>query len=397
MRLSLLTLLASLLVSLLTWPPLRAQSRAELEELRRKNLQEIEYVDNLLKSTAAQKSENLNELRVIGNKLSLREKLINEYGQEVNLLEYRITLNTLAITMLEEDLSTLKGEYEKSIVSAFKATKGTPALAYILSSTDFNQGYKRLKYIQQIARYRRNESQTIESLYKVLNRTREGLVNDRINVASLKGKEERQKALLGQERAKRQTLINNLGKKEKQLKQELDDKRRIARQIEKEIEKLIEAERRKSDTAPLSREMMLIGDSFEENRGRLPWPVNNGIVTSRFGKQPHPVLKNVIEDNLGIEITSSGAVTARAVFKGEVVTVFAISGANMAVIVRHGKYLTVYQNLVNVLVKVGDAVLTGQELGSVYLNQGEGGKALLTFMVYDERKKLDPELWLVKK
>ena len=152
---------------------LEGQSRAELEELRKKNLQEIEYVDKMLKTTASQKSEYLNELRVIGKKLGLREKLINEYGQEISLLEYRISLNSLAIEMLEQDLNDLKSKYANSILSAYKATKGTPAVAFILSSADFNQGYKRLKYIQQVARYRRRETETIETLYNEMQSTRE--------------------------------------------------------------------------------------------------------------------------------------------------------------------------------------------------------------------------------
>jgi septal ring factor EnvC (AmiA/AmiB activator) len=125
--------------------------------------------------------------------------------------------------------------------------------------------------------------------------------------------------------------------------------------------------------------------------------VERGIITGHFGLQPHPVLKNVTEDNIGIEITSSGGSKAKAVFNGKVVRVFAISGANMAVIIRHGKYLTVYQNLVNVAVKAEDDVEIGQSLGDVYVDNGNGGKAVLKFMVYEEKKKLDPEQWLTKK
>lgn len=373
------------------------QSRAELEELRKKNLQEIEYVDKMLKTTSSQKSENINELRVIGKKLSLREKLINEYGQEISLLEYRISLNSTATEMLESDLNNLKQEYAKSILSAYKATKGTPAVAFILSSTDFNQGYKRLKYIQQVAKYRRKETVIIETLYNELQNTKERLEKDRKNVSDLKNKEVRQKQMLSEEQNKKERLASSLSRKEKQLKQELDEKRRVARQIEKEIERLIEEERKKSETVPMSSEMKVIGESFGDNRGRLPWPVDKGIITGHFGLQPHPVLKNVTEDNIGIEITSGGATRAKAVFKGEVVRVFAISGANMAVIIRHGKYLTVYQNLVMVKVKAGDNVTTGQELGNVYLDNGDGGKSVLKFMVYEEKKKLDPEQWLTKK
>lgn len=373
------------------------QSRSELEEMRKKNLQEIEYVDRLLKTTASQKNENLNELRVIGKKLSLRENLIDEYGQEIGLLEYRIGLNALATEMLEQDLNELRNDYANSIVSAYKAAKGTPALAFILSSADFNQGYKRLKYIQRVAKYRRKETETIETLYSQLRETKERLERDRRNVSDLKNKEIRQKQILREEQSSKERLVNNLSRKEKQLKQELEEKRRIARQIEKEIEKLIESERKKSETVPMSSEMKVIGESFGENRGRIPWPVDKGIITSHFGSHQHPVLKNVIEDNIGIEITSSGPTKAKSVFKGEVGGVFAISGANMAVIIRHGKYLTVYQNLVNVVVKSGDSVSMGQVIGDVYVDNGNGGKAELKFMVYEEKKKLDPELWLTKK
>lgn len=376
---------------------LSGQSRSELEEMRKKNLQEIEYVDRLLKTTASQKTENVNELRVIGRKLNLREKLIDEYGQEINLLEYRIGLNALATEMLEQDLNELKKDYANSILSAYKATKGTPALAFILSAADFNQGYKRLKYIQQVAKYRRKESETIETLYTQLQGNKDRLEKDRKNVSDLKNKEVRQKQILRQEQDRKEKLVSNLSRKEKQLKQELDEKRRIARQVEKEIERLIEAERKKSETVPMSAEMKVIGESFGENRGRIPWPVDRGIITSHFGSHQHPVLKNVIEDNIGIEITSSGPTKAKSVFKGEVGGVFAISGANMAVIIRHGKYLTVYQNLVNVVVKAGDSVSLGQVIGDVYVDNGDGGKAELKFMVYEEKKKLDPEQWLTKK
>ena len=373
------------------------QSRAELEEMRKKNLEEIEYVDKMLRSTATEKSENLNELRVIGKKLNLREKLINEYGQEISLLEYRIALNRTAGEMLEEDLDNLKKDYARSIVSAYKATKGTPAVAFILSSADFNQGYKRLKYIQQVARYRRKETETIETIYIELQNTRERLESDRKNIRDLKGREERQKQILGNEKSRKERLVSSLGKKEAQLKQDLAQKKKIAREIENEIARLIEEERKKSAVTPMSNEMKLIGESFGENRGRLPWPVDRGLVTSHFGLQPHPVLKNVTEDNIGIEITSSGDTKAKAVFKGEVVRVFAISGANMAVIIRHGIYLTVYQNIINVRVKAGNKVSTGEILGDVYSDSRDGGKSVIKFMIYEEKKKLDPERWLLKK
>jgi len=374
-----------------------AQNRAELESIRKKNLEEIEYVDRLLKNTASERKENLNELRVIGKKLSLREKIINEYGEEITLLEYRISLNRQAGEMLEEDLVKMKEEYAKSVLNAYKAKKGNPAVAFILSSSDFNQGYKRLKYIQQVTRFRRNEAELISQIFYELETTRDRLEKDVKSINDLKRREERQKQILREDQVKKENMVTTLSRKEKQLKQELDEKKRIAKQIEGEIARLIEEERKKSVTTPMSSEMKLVGDSFGENRGRLPWPVERGIITSHFGLQPHPVLKKVTEDNIGIEITTSGNIKAKSVFKGQVVRIFAISGANMAVIVRHGKYLTVYQNLVNIRVKAGENITTGQELGEVYSDSGEGNKAVLKFMVYEEKTKLNPEVWLVKK
>jgi septal ring factor EnvC (AmiA/AmiB activator) len=389
------SLIMLLMVSLYLVCP--AQSRSELENIRKKNLEEIEYVDRLLKNTATERKENLNELRVIGKKLTLREKIINEYGEEISLLQYRISLNRIAGDIMEDDLATLKEEYGRAIGSAYIATKGTPAVAFILSSTDFNQGYKRLKYIQQVARYRRNEAELINEIYYELQTTRLKLESDMTSINDLKRKEERQKQILKGEQDKKERLVTTLSRKEKQLKQELDEKKRVAKKIEAEIARLIEEERVKSLTTPMSSEMKLVGDSFGENRGRLPWPVEKGIITGHFGLQPHPVLPRVTEDNIGIEITSSGNTRVKAVFKGQVVRIFAISGANMAVILRHGKYLTVYQNLVNLKIKSGENVNTGQEIGDVFTDANDGNKAVLKFMVYEEKSKLNPEIWLVKK
>lgn len=377
--------------------PVFSQTRKELDEKRKNTLEEIEYVDRLLKKTTKEKSDNINEIRVIGRKLSLREKIINEYGDEITLLEYRMSLNQTACSMMEDDLKTLGEEYKKSIINAYKTTKGNPAIAYVLASKDINQGYKRLKYMQQIARYRRNEAEIITDIYNQLQTTKAKLTADLNTVSDLKAKEERQKEILNNEQQSKEKLVRSLTNKEKELKKQLEEKKKIAKQIEAEIAKIIEEEKKKVVTAPVSKEMKITGDSFESNKGKLPWPVQKGIVTSHFGLQPHPVLAHVMEDNIGIEITTDEDVAAKAVFKGQVVRVFAISGANMAVIIRHGKFLTVYQNLVNVKVKAGENVSTGQTVGDIFRDSAEGDKSVLKFMIYEEKTKLDPEVWLSKK
>ena len=177
--------------------------------------------------------------------------------------------------------------------------------------------------------------------------------NDFYRISDLKSKEEQQKNLLQTEQVRKQKMVKSLSSKEKQLRKELEEKKRIAKKIESEITRILEEERKKVIKSDKTPEQKLIGENFAENKGRLPWPVEKGIITSHFGIQKHPVLKYVTENNIGIEITSSGKMNARSVFEGEVVKVFAISGANMTVIIRHGKYLSVYTNIVNVKVKTG--------------------------------------------
>jgi len=373
------------------------QTRKELEEQRRKTLEDISYVDNLLKETVKEKSTGLNQLNIIGNKLVLRENVISGMRSEIDLLNKRIGLNSLAVSLMENDLIILRKDYAGTIVNSYKAGKGNPDLGYILSAKDFNQGYKRLKYLQQVTKFRHQETEIILELKQQVEKSKEKLQEDLVNVSDIKNSEERQKVLLQQEQDRKKRLVTSLGNKEKQLKRELEEKKRIAQKIEAEIARVIEEEKKKALKNDLTPEMKLIGESFSDNKGRLPWPVEKGVITSQFGLHNHPILAYVKEDNIGIEITSSGETSVRNIFRGQVVRVFSISGGNMAIIIRHGKYYSVYQNLVKVKVKKDDMVETKQEIGEVFCDGENGSKSILTFMIFEEREKYDPELWIAKK
>jgi septal ring factor EnvC (AmiA/AmiB activator) len=374
-----------------------SQTKKDLEERRKRTLEEISYVDNLLKETAIEKKASLNELNIIVKKLNLRELILNGLKDEIKLLGDRIEMNSLAIEMMESDLSALRKDYKNAVISSFHASKGNNEIGFILSAKDFNQGYKRLKYLQQITKFRRQEAEIIIELKSEIETSKKKMEDDLKRISELKTREEQQKYLLQTEQNKQQNVVKSLNSKEQQLQRELETKKRIAKRIESEISKIIEEERKKSAKTELSGEQKLISDNFAENKGRLPWPVEKGIITSHFGVQSHPVLKYVTEDNIDIEITSSGITPVRSVFKGEVAKIFSIRGANMAIIIRHGKYLTVYQNVINVKVKIGDKVDTKQEIGRVFNDEENGDKAILKFMVFEDRLKLDPELWISKK
>lgn len=376
---------------------LYGQSKAELEERRKKTLDEINYVDNLLKTTSKEKTEGINSVKIIGRKLDLRESVIRSMREEINMISDRIDLNNMAIEMMEDDLIKLKNDYARTIINSYKLKKGNPELIYILSAKDFNQGYKRLKYLQQVAKFRRRESEVILELKTQIETSKRKLENDLYRISDLKSREEQQKKLLQNEQDKKQEMVTSLTNKEKQLQKELEEKKRVARRIENEIDRLLEEERRKTVKSETTPEQKLIGESFAENMGRLPWPVEKGVITSHFGVHPHPVFKYLTEDNIGIEITSSGKMGARSVFQGVVAKVFAISGANMTVIIRHGKYLSVYANIAYVRVKPGDKVVAKQEIGDIYLAPGNGRNSVLKFMIFEASMKyLDPEIWISK-
>lgn len=375
---------------------LSGQTKAELEDQRKKTLEEISYVDRMLKTTEKKKIEGMNELRILGNKLNLREYVIRSMGEEIELLNERIEINRIALEMMEEDLTVLKNDYTRAIENSYKSKKINPEIVYILSAKDFNQGYKRLKYLQQVTKYRRYESEIIAELKDQILGTKDRLEKDLIKISELQRTEMQQKDLLKNEQTRRQRMVQSLGSKEKQLQKELSEKRRIAKRIEEEIARIIEAERKRAIKTEMTPEQKLVGENFSDNRGRLPWPVDRGIITAHFGVYNHPVLKYVKEENVGIEITSEGKVNARSVFKGEVSAISAISGANMTVIIRHGNYLSVYSNLINVKVKTGDKVEIKQVVGEVYSNPKIDNNCILKFMIFEQKNALDPEQWITK-
>jgi murein DD-endopeptidase MepM/ murein hydrolase activator NlpD len=206
---------------------------------------------------------------------------------------------------------------------------------------------------------------------------------------------------ISNEKNQQNSVIDNLQQQKRILQQKLNEQRKIEQELEKEIQQLIEKEVRKNREAgipeySLTPEQKLAGDNFEQNKRKLPWPTERGIITERFGIHQHPVLSNIQIRNNGISIATEVDSKARAVFNGQVTRVFGIAGGNFAVIIRHGTYLTVYSNLSEVVVNSGDWVTTRQAIGKVFTNEDDGGKSILKFQIWRESQKLDPEEWIAE-
>ena len=257
----------------------------------------------------------------------------------------------------------------------------------------------RLLYLRQYASHSKRQSETILSLHNLLLKKIVDLENQKLAREEVLSQQLSESKKLEGEKRQQNSLAQQLQSQQSDLRNKITQQRRIEQQLEQEIQRIIEEEARKTSTPSregfaLTPEQKLIGDSFEQNRRRLPWPVERGIITEKFGVHPHPVLRNVTVNNNGVNIATDAGSRARVVFKGEVSRVFGITGGNMAVIVRHGQYLTVYSNLVDVTVKKGDQLDVRQNIGTVYADPADGNKAILKFQIWKESVKLNPEEWL---
>ncbi len=320
---------------------------------------------------------------------------------EISLLQEVINNNLLAVGMLSEDLESLRDEYAHIIRFAYRSRGTVDQVLFFLSADSFNQAYRRFLYLKQYAQYRQMQAQLIASLQQLMDKKAKDLENQQAARREVLGAQLEETSKLETEKRQQSSLSQQLQSQQRDLRNKLAQQRRIEQQLEQEIQKIIEEEARKTGTPAregfaLTPEQKLIGNNFEQNRRRLPWPVERGIITEKFGVHPHPVLRNVTVNSNGVSIATEAGAMARAVFNGEVSRVFGISGGNTAVIIRHGQYLTVYSNLIDVRVKMGDQVSVRQQIGKVFSDPADGNKAILKFQIWRENTKLDPEEWLTR-
>lgn len=376
-----------------------AQSINDLQKKQQDAAKEIEYTTRLLNETQRHENVSLSQLRLLNSKISQRNTILSSISYEIAIYDDCIANNTLAIAMLKSDTEKLKNEYAAMIKLAYKNKNYNDKFLFLLSAESFNQAYRRFLYFRRYTDFRENQTETIEVLQAVLVQNISKLEHQKATKQQLIGATQKEKQVLAKEHGQHNTELRKLKKQKRSLQQTLSQQRKIEQRLEREIQKIIEEEARKNRAAggagfALTPEQKLIGNNFEQNKTRLPWPVERGIVVEHFGVHRHPVLTNVQVQNNGINIATETGAKVRSVFNGEVSRVFGISGGNTAVIIRHGKYLSVYSNLREVVVKKGDKISTKQNIGTVFTDYDDGNKSILKFQIWKESTKLNPELWI---
>ena len=375
--------------------PLCGQELEDLRNERLRQMKEIEYTEKLLLQTATNKKNKLGELNLLNKQIRSREKVVGSLRGELNYLDRNIRNNEKEVELLKMEIKGLKDDYADMIYRASLTNKSYHKTQYILASKDINQAYKRLKYLQQYGQFRREQAGLIQSKSTKLKEEVEQLELAKNEQKKLLTERQKEVANLNNEKKSQNTIVSQLSSKERQLRNELKSKKKVYDRIESEINKLLRAVMESGGGMILTPEMKIVSNDFTQNKGRLPWPVERGVITEKFGKHKHPVLKKVMVDNPGVNMTTEPGELIRSVFKGTVKNVFKVPGANSAIIIQHGEYFSVYQGLVEVTVKKGDEVSIKQVLGKAYAGNDDNSSQL-HFQVYKGTNKLDPELWLAK-
>lgn len=389
------------------------KTKAQLEREKQENLRKIREAANILKETQAQKTTSLAQLSVLQKEIIARNELITAISQEIDLLNREVSEKSDIITALEHDVEKLKEDYARMIYDAAKTQSHYDRLTFIFSARTFNQLAMRLKYLRQFSDARKYQVEQIEKVKITIAGEKQkvaAIVQEKNELLKTKRIEQENLNLL---KSKQDELVAALNNKEQQLKKEVAEREKDNKRLEKLVEDIVKKEiararkeaeaRAKAEKAAgkapsgtsATPDAAKLASKFEMNLRKLPWPVARGEIVGHFGIQPHPVLKGVTIENLGVDILTMKEETVRAVFQGEVLTIASVPGMHNVVMIRHENYITVYARLKSVSVKRGQMVQAKDPIGIVQTDKD--GQSQLQFQIWKDDKKLDPELWLIKK
>ena len=379
-------------------------TQEELEAKRERLQQEIEQINHLLFAQKEKKGTVLDRMEALDQKIKVRERLISVTNEQSNLLNRKINTNINSISALKKELNELKDDYATMIQKGYQSKIQQSKLMFLLSSENFFQAFKRVQYIKQYTDFRRQQGEKIVIKTNELTELNKELTaqrkeKDRLIAANRKAKNE-----LDTEKKSQQELLRSIRKDETKFAAEIRDKQNQARQIDREIERLVREavanankEAGKADDDPskflLTPEAAIIANSFSANKGRLIWPVEKGFKSQGFGVYSDAIYPGIKHQSNGVIITTDKGAKARAIFRGEVIAILSIPGGNKAVQLKHGNYISTYYNLSDLYVKKGDQVEAKTELGQIYTNRSNG-QTRLKFYLHQNTSKLNPEEWV---
>lgn len=384
----------------------QSQKQKELEAKRQQLQNEISQINALLFTDKKKEKSIVSQVEDLSYKVSVRKNLIKVTNDQANLLTREINANQKEISSLREQLKILKEDYGSMIVKSYKSRSDQSKVMFLLSSDNFKQAYKRLQYIKQYANYQKEQGEKIKVKTQKLQDLNTSLIKQKAEKDKLIEENRIAKNRLEEELKEHNALVASIRKNLSTYSAQIKRKQQEADKIDKEIDRLIreaiaESNRKAGNTSSTSKgyaltaEAKALAANFESNKGKLPWPVEKGLVKVRYGKQPSPIDNTVTINSNGVRIATEEGAKVRAVFEGEVTRIVIIKNANPAVIIRHGNYFTIYKNLSKIFVKQGDKVSTKQIIGEVFTNRSNG-ETILGFGVNKDSNTEDPANWIYR-
>ena len=383
----------------------QSQRQQELEEKRRELQQEIREITKLLFAGKKEKKSVVSVVEDLNYKISVRKNLIRITNQQANLLTREINANQDEISTRRVKLKALKEAYADMIVKSYKNRARDNKLMFLLSSSSFQQAYRRLQYIKQYADYQRQQSEIIKDETKQLQLLNQDLLVQKKDKQKLVGENKAAKLILDKELKDQQAFIESIQKNLLKFSAQIKEKQKASENLDKEIRKLIReaiAASNKKAGKPIKRrtfsmtpEQKVLAANFTANKGKLPWPVASGVVKIRFGTNPSPIDPSIKIKSNGVRIATNRGEPVRAVFDGVVQGIMTPKNGNNTIMIRHGNYITVYKNLSKFYVGKGDKVMTKQVLGEVITNKASG-ESILSFGIYKDSAIQNPSIWIYK-
>ena len=385
------------------------QTRKQLEEQRKKYQAEILQLNKLLFNEQKKEQNAMDDLKDIKQKIEVRNKLITTIQQEALLLSIEITEKQRELNRLNKKLTNLKADYADMIYKSYRSKSQQSRLMFIMSSQNFYQAYKRLEYMKQYTSFRKKQGEEIVIQSTEVKKLFDALTVQKLEKETLLASEEEEKKQIELDRLKQENYLAIIKKKESQYKRDIQkrikDEKLIVAKIDKLIKEEIERANRKiikKDVKTTKNEFFLtpeakaLANEFIANKGRLPWPVTEGIVVRKFGDQPHPTFPGITISSPGLHIVTRNGSYANTIFNGEVMNVLVGTGGVKNVLIRHGNFITSYNNLENLLVKKGDKVVTGQRIGQIFTDR-LSNKTTLIFVVFRNTTRLNPSEWILSR
>ena len=383
----------------------QSKKQQELEERRRELTREIQQIGALLFEGKKEQKSVLSVVEDLDFKIKVRNDLISITNQQANLLTREINSNQTKISKLRVRLKSLKADYAKMVVKSYKSRADKNKLMFLLSSTNFQQAYKRLQYIKQYADYQKRQADLIKTETAKMQQLNIALVTQKKSKQTLIEENRIAKSILDQERAQQNVLINDIKSNLSKFTAQLKSKQRESYKIDKEIKKIIReaiaasnkkaGKSSKSKVFSLTPEQKILAANFTSNKGKLPWPVANGVVKLRYGNNPSPIDRSLTIKSNGVRIATNKGEEVRAVFEGVVQGIMTPKNGNNTIMVRHGNYITVYKNLSKFYVQKGDKVKTKQIIGEVITNKASG-ETILSFGIYKDSATQNPSQWIYR-